>query len=311
MATLTNLMVLAVEGGEGIPAEHIAAKIAVPIAILIFCGSVFMLLWSNYGARKGALIYSTALFGFCMMLGVFWWFGAPGTPVATGLQNFPGQPADQYTAKWFPFEPGSARAQFFDSTNDLGSNFQPLAQFLGREDAAAEELQDDPAYSAFSGDLDSAASRMAELFLRVEEGESRLGGERRGAYQEAALEGLAAEVGEDNVDDWSRGDPFFTAVPEEVLVTRDQGTLVAGAQFTALANFENEDGETLQVPVDTQPRFAFKQESALWFPSAVWTLVSLVLFVLSLWGLDRVEQREKRALEEVQEPERLAVPIRQ
>ena len=63
--------------------------------------------------------------------------------------------------------------------------------------------------------------------------------------------------------------------------------------------------------VDTQPMFAFQQPSTLWFPSAVWTVIALVLFLLSLFGLDRVERREKRALEEVDEPERLAVPIRQ
>jgi hypothetical protein len=47
------------------------------------------------------------------------------------------------------------------------------------------------------------------------------------------------------------------------------------------------------VVVEERTWNAFKDPGALWFPSAVWTIVSLVLFALSLFGLDRMEQREK------------------
>ena len=109
-----SLFLLAVESGvAGISPDHIAADLAVPIAIVIFGGAMFALLWSNYGAKKGGLILGIGMFGFMGFIGVFWWFGAPGTPVATGLVNFPGQAADEYQPKWFPFEAGSERAEFF------------------------------------------------------------------------------------------------------------------------------------------------------------------------------------------------------
>ena len=315
-----QLLFLASEGAEGIPASHIAAKIAVPIAIVIFCGSVYMLLWSNYGARKAGLIYGTAFFGFCMMLGIFWWFGAPGTPVATGLQNFPGQPADAYQAKWYPFEPGSARAENFPATADVAKDgsldaaepLQPVPEYLGLGGLSPEERQADPEFGATSGDATTAGQLMISLFLRTQDSEDpELGGQRRANYIEAGEAGLAEQV--DNPDAWDRADPFFTASirDETVELGRSEGTLLAGATAQAFVNYVNESGETVQVQVDEQPVFAFKLESNLWFPSAVWTGISLLLFALCLFGLDRVEQREKRARAEVQEPERLAQPIRQ
>ena len=309
---LNDLLILAAEGG--VPAEHIAAKLAVPLGIVIFCGSVYALLWSNYGAKKGALVYSTAFFGFCMMLGVFWWFGAPGTPIATGLQNFPGQAPDAYQAKWYPFAPGSERADYFESSNDLG-NFETVQAELGLEGRAEDELEDTPAYGALAGSATQAGQLMVDLFMRVEDGDVNLGGERRAEYIETAQAGLEEQVGE-AAGDYQRADPFFTGMieDEQVLVTVEDGIRLAGANVQAYANFvpgEGVDGEPVQVLVDQQPMFAFQQGSNLWLPSAVWTLVSLALFVLSLFGLDRIEQREKRALEEIDEPERLAVPIRQ
>lgn len=310
---LTDLLILASEGAEGIPGDHIASKIAVPIAIVIFCGSVFALLWSNHGARKGALIYSTAFFGFTMMLGVFWWFGAPGTPTATGLQTFPGQAPDAYQAKWYPFEPGSERGEAFQSDNDLQGNFEPPREFLGMQDVPDEDLENRPAYGALAGALSQAGDIMSDMFMRVEDGEVRLGGNRRAEYAEAGEQGLADEVGADAAENFDRADPFFTAAiaGEQVLVNEEAGVRLAGAEIQVFTNFVSEDGENVQIQVDQQPMFAFQQGSNLWFPSAVWTLVSLLLFVLSLVGLDRVEQREKRAVQEVEEPERLATPIRQ
>ena len=310
---LTDLLILATEGG--VPADHVAAKLAVPLGIVIFCGAVYALLWSNYGAKKGALVYSTAFFGFTMMLGVFWWFGAPGTPVATGLQNFPGQAPDAYQSKWYPFELGSARAEFFDSATEDLSEFRPVAAELGLQDASDEDLENNPAYGRLQGAVAQAATLMQELLLRVEDGDPNLGGERRAQYLEDAQAGLEEQAG-DNAEEYDRADPFLTTAmeDEQVLVALEDGVRLAGGNVQVFANFvpgEGVEGEPVQVLVDTQPMFAFQQGSNLWLPSAVWTLVSLVLFVLSLFGLDRMEQREKQALEEIAEPERLAVPIRQ
>ncbi len=308
-AAVNELLILATEGAEGLSGDHIASKLAVPLGIVIFCGSVYALLWSNYGAKKGALIYGTALGGFCFMLGIFWWFGAPGTPVATGLQNFPGQANDAYTAKWYPFEPGSERAEYFSSTGDL-SSFQTVAESLGLDDSEGAHLETNPKYGAVNGDASGVGSQMLDLFLRVEDGTVNIGGDRRAAYQAAGEAGLA-DMGL-GITDVVQADPFYSAeVVGDVLLTRDDGTLVAGATVRAFVNYEDAEGELISIPVDEGEMFAFKQESNLWFPSAIWTLGFFLIFVISLLALDRMEQREKQAVEEVQEPERLAVPIRQ
>lgn len=302
LAALTDFLVLATEGVEGLPGSHIASKLAVPLAIVFFMGSVYVLLWSNYGAKKGALIYLSALGGFNVMLGIFWIFGAPGTPIATGPQNFPGQAADAYTAKWFPMEPGSERAMEFPATNSIDS-FSDIPTYIGNPDATEEDLEA-PGPAAIRGDIDQASQTMVELYAPTESGAIVLGGQRRAAWTEAAGD---PEPGE------TRASPFFTVEVVEIRVTDDQGVRVAAAVLQPHANFVDEDGETRQVAVTDEPdvMYAFKDPGAITFPSIVWTLVSLVMFGAALFGLDRIEQREKREQLEVAEPEDLATPVRQ
>ncbi len=300
---MLDLLILATEGVEGIPGEHIASKLALPIGILVFCGSVYLLLWSNYGAKKGALVYSVAWSGFCVVLGVFWWFGAPGTPVATGLQNFPGQPADQYAGKWFAFEPGSERASFFPATNSF-ENFQTVKEYVGVEDATDEELETNLKYASIRGDVDGAAGKMLELHLpRDEFGGLVIGASRRAALQEATPDPLPGET---------RAAQFYTAEVVEVAVVDDNGTRVAAAKISTYPNYRTAEGLIRRGDaVETLTWYAFKDPGALWFPSAIWTLVFMIQFVLSLWALDRIEQREKRELATVEEAEDVAVPVAQ
>jgi hypothetical protein len=285
-----------------LPGEHIAARLALPIGIVVFCGGVYLLIWAVYGWKKGALIYGTAFFAFSAMIGVFWWFGAPGTPSATGLQNFPGQTADHYVGRWFPMEPGSERAEFFQSTNDLEQLQTPEA-YAGVEDLDEEAREQDPGYRALLGDVATAVDRILEFYLPETEGGAPLiGSERRSAMVEAA--GEAPEG-------MQPATPFFEAraLPSEVDETRplvrvgeEQGVRLIGVPLEVVAVYAGEDDEGApireEVVVEEAVWFAFQDPGALWFPSAVWTLVSLLLFALCLFGLDRLELREKRALAE-------------
>lgn len=299
---MMDLLLLA---SEGVPPDHVASKIAVPLAIVIFCGAVFALLWSNYGARKGALIYGTALFGFMFVIGVFWWFGAPGTPVATGLQNFPGQANDEYQARWHAFEPGSPRAQFFPSSNSI-DNFQTLEEFTGTSDEEA------PLFSTIRGDLDSVSQDMVEQYLPTDSsGNIQVGVTKRQMLQENTPDpeegeefGSPTYVAEVLTDD--DGEP-------QLFVTEDRGQRVAAAELGTFAVYVDAETkvETRRELVDTQQWFAFKDPGSIWLPSAVWTLLSLLLFGLCLFALDRIEMREKRENEEVEEPQDVEVPIAQ
>lgn len=88
---------------EGIPASSPLTQMTTPLAILIFLGSTYMLLRSNLGTKRGYLVLSTSLFGFLMLFSLFWAYGAPGTPQATGPTNLPGQASDEIQPKWVPF----------------------------------------------------------------------------------------------------------------------------------------------------------------------------------------------------------------
>lgn len=88
---------------QATPPDSLMAKLAVPLGIVIFLGSIYMLLRSNLGTRRGYLVFATAFFGYMIIQSAFWAFGAPGTPVATGPTNLPGQPANEYQPEWVPF----------------------------------------------------------------------------------------------------------------------------------------------------------------------------------------------------------------
>jgi len=305
--TAAATILLAVE--DVIPPDHPVAILAVPLGLLFMSGSVYVLLWSNYGARKAAGIYGTAFFGFSLILGVFWWFGGPGIPPNLGITTLPGQAADHYDPVWYAFEPGSERAQFFSGVNTVDA-FVTVDAYVGREGADRQTLNRDPAFAALAGSSRTAAQRMQEQFLPLDQfGVARIGVSRRSAFEEqvALLQPANSR----------RGTPFYTARIEGPIRLFDDptsGLLLATATFQTVANFTDAQGTPIEpVPVgEPAVWFAFYDPGANWFPSALWTIISLVGFLISLVYLDRLEQQEKRLKRiVVEQPEDLAVPIAQ
>jgi hypothetical protein len=305
---MTDLLFLAVE--SAVPPDHLASRLAVPLGLLFFSGSIYMLLWSNYGAKKAGAIYGTAFFGFAMILGVFWWFGAPGTPQNLGVTFLPNQATNHYAPAWYAFEPGSDRAEFFGVT-EQPDEFQNVAEYTGNEGAEQEELESDPAASELIGDLDGAVDQMEAQFLPVDDNDVALiGANRRAELEEDVAEQEPAEAE-------TRAQPFFTAEPTgepQVADDPETGARVATVEFQVFANFMDAD----EIPLDPiavgEPGqwYAFYDPGGEWVPSALWTIISLVGFLLSLFWLDALEMRDKRRLaEEIEEPEDLAVPIAQ
>lgn len=312
-----------------IPSDHPAAILAIPLGLLFFGGSVFVLLWSNYGAKKAGAMYGTAFFGFAMLLGFFFWFGGPGIPANLGITHLPGASPSDYAPTWYAFEQGSERAELFPSTNDPDS-FQTVEEFLGKEDLSTERLQRDPEFGTVAGEVDSAVGRMQDQFLPVDdEGIAQIGAERRQMLEEEVAELIESEpaLQEDGV---GRAPTFYTAEQVgDVRVTNDpaNGTRVATARFRTVANFvdsegvpvlrttTNDDGEEIQAPWpvgDETDWFAFQDPGRAWFPSMLWTLISVAGFALSLFLLDRFEMRDKqREIETIEEPEDVAVPVAQ
>jgi hypothetical protein len=305
--TSEQLLFLAVE--EAIPADHPAAWLAVPLGLVFFGGSVFLLLWSNYGAKKAAAIYGVAFFGFSFLIGVFWWFGGPGIPPGLGISHLPGQSGDHYNERWFAFEQGSDRDAFFAGTDDL-SAFQSVEVYAGLEGADQETIEGDPFYASVVGSVGASVEGMQAQFFPVDDnGVAQIGAERRAQLEEEAQ---AAQP-----EGSRRAADFYTVVQVgDPLVRDDPDTdvLLATQEFQVQATFVDDDGVPVEV-VDVGPSenwFAFYDPGANWIPSALWTIISLVGFLLSLLWLDRLELRDKRLLaDEVEAPQDLEVPIAQ
>lgn len=302
-------LVLAVE--QAVPADHPASWLAVPLGILFMCGSVYLLLWSNYGARKAGAIYGVAIFGFSFLLGIFYWLGGPGTPAGLGISHLPGQSGDHYAEQWHAFEEGSERAEFFaDGIADPDAFVTP-EEFTGVAGEDEETIQADPAYAALSGSVGQAEGVMEDQFLPVDENSvAQIGSERRQGYEDV----VADEQPEDAA---GRAQPFYTAEATgdiRVFEDPDTGVLLAVQTFHTVATFTDDEDVPLDpIPVGEETNwFAFYDPGAEWIPSALWTGISLVLFLLSLAWLDRQEMQEKkRNLDEVAEAEDPAVPIAQ
>lgn len=301
-------LIVAVEAA--IPADHPAAMLAVPLGVVFFIGSIFLLLWSNYGAKKGAAITLVAHFGFAAILGIFWWFGGPGIPSGLGISHLPGQTNAHYAAGWYAFEQGSERADYFTSINNVGE-FVDVKTYAGYGNLELEDARRQPLFSSLSGQASQAVDRMRNQFLPIDEnGVAQIGVTRREAYE--------ADAAERQPDAAARRAPtFFTArsVTDPTLTDdRATGLRLATAQFQAYATFLDADGVPLEPVAVGEPVdwFAFYDPGQRTLPSMIWSLISLAGFVVSLLWLDRLEVKERRLLtDQVEQPEDLAVPIAQ
>jgi hypothetical protein len=132
-----------------VPEGHIApndprAKLAVPVGILIFIGSIYLLLRSNLGSKRAYLVLSVSWWGFLTVLSAMWAFGAPGTPAGGGPLSLPGQPIDEYEPKWVAFAQDSTLGTDprFDIVQQYPQAFQAVPPaFAGRAAGGADEIK--------------------------------------------------------------------------------------------------------------------------------------------------------------------------
>lgn len=142
-ATLTTLLVFATEAGR-IPPDDLRTQLAVPLGILVFIGSIYLLLRANLGTRRGYLVLGTSLFGFLTIHALFWTFGAPGTPPATGPQSLPGQELNAYEPTWVAFAGDSLIAERpeYSIVRQYPEGFGPVpADFADGAGVAVDEIR--------------------------------------------------------------------------------------------------------------------------------------------------------------------------
>ena len=142
---LDLLHLLAAAGNEEfVPPTDWRAIIALPTAILLFFGSIFLLLRSNLGTRRAYLVEASAFFGFMVILSTFWTFGAPGTPQATGPTNLPGTQPNAYQPTWVAFAIDSLVAEdpAYSIVKEYPEGFGPVPEDFQQEaETGASEIQ--------------------------------------------------------------------------------------------------------------------------------------------------------------------------
>jgi hypothetical protein len=161
LETLTGLTVLA---AEGIPPGSPLAVLSVPIGILVLLGSIYLLVRSNLGTRRGYLVMGSSLFGFLFIMSLFWTFGAPGTPQATGPRNLPSQLPNEYQPTWTPFAQDSRIADLpeYQLVQSYPEGFGEVPEdFTDEAEAGASDTQTffaDEAHGEVISDIDEVES---------------------------------------------------------------------------------------------------------------------------------------------------------
>ena len=291
LATMNGLLVLASES-HGIPGSDWRAQIAVPLGTLIFFGSIYLLLRANLGTRRGYLVMATSFFGFMIIYSLFWTFGAPGTPPATGPQNLPGQELDAYEDTWRPFAGDSALADdpVYAAAKTYPEGFADTPQEAGLPaniEAQAETGSDDiktffstPPGEGGALQTPTMGPTWAETdrkYARAENGRAIIGVEYQQTWQVGQLPpGTQLEEGES---------PPLT--PDGELVADDEANVAP--EGTEIGDVV-EDGETYTA-------FAFFDPGSPAFPSIVTFLLILVLFIIHVLLLALDERRERRERE--------------
>ncbi|HUH06937.1 MAG TPA: hypothetical protein VML96_03920 [Egibacteraceae bacterium] len=259
---LLGLVLLAVEEAshEWVPPWDWRAQVALPAGLLIFFGSVFLLLRSNLGARRAYLVEATSFFGFMIILALFWTFGAPGTPIATGPITLPGQPLDAYQPTWTPFAGDSviAEDERFVTAKTFPEGWTEVPDaFAAQADTGVQEIQ------SFFGEQE-AGSRIPATWVPV-------GDTVR--YREA-----------------TNGFPMISAEFKESYQPNADGSLPEGVSETQIGQ-PIPDGATFRA-------FAFFDAGNIQFPSIVMLAVMTVAFLIHLALLALDERREQRELAE-------------
>lgn len=285
LATLNTWLVVLAAEGHGIPGSDWRAKIALPLGILLFLGSVYLLVRANLGTRRGYLVMSASLWGFMVIYGLFWAFGAPGTPPATGPQNLPGQQLDAYEDTWRAFAGDSLIADdptysvaktypegFADTPEDAGldAGFEETAN-TGSDDiqtffSTAEGPLTEPPITAMWAEVD-------RKYAEAQNGRPIIAVTYQQTYQVAQT-----SPGQPSSD----GPPVLT--PDGEAANDDESNVAPpGAEIGDVV----EDGETFTA-------FGYFDAGSPAFPSLLALGIFVLLFIIHILLLALDERRERR-----------------
>lgn len=281
---------LAILGAQSHPPDELVANIAVPLGILVFFGSVYMLVRSNLGTKRGYLVAATTFFGFIMLFSLFWGFGGWGTPPAAGPTQLPGQPIDELEPRWIPFAEDSRLAgqPAYQEVADFPDGFEV---FEGEDEEQAVAAI---AEAVEAGDIDPAVMNAIE-----------------GSLIEFDEPMDLIEDGVDDIGTFFADHDLLTGELDKALTiglaANDRGELLMGATYH---EFDDQEFEVVE-DGETYTAFGYYEQGARLLPALTFFVIALILFALHAWLLDRderLERRDRRQTEALEEPERVPEP---
>lgn len=123
---------------------QIRGILTVVLGFTILCGSVYLIVATNTGARLGMLISLAGLFGFMVILTAFWWLSPPGIGPAGDVPSW--VPVEVYVDGEAP--PANAQAQRLPHPEDLADPQDILAD---NPELAGQLVTDNPTLSDLAG----------------------------------------------------------------------------------------------------------------------------------------------------------------
>lgn len=264
-----------------------AAVALVIVGILIFIGTIYILLVAIYGWLQAYLVTMVSLMIFSIILSAVWLFGIPGTPPGTGprgtepywvvfladseqglefaeeIQTFPADRSVQ-----IPEEGPVADSEWRVPVAD--EQFPGAINVDGEVDAIKLALQ--PALAGYFQQQGTGSGDPADYNFRLE-------GRAPSPEEEALPVARLLFYPNGNVDTVDQGS---RAVLETDQISDPAGKLLAGIDIPATENHP-----AIRV-------FAYRNKGQVFMASLQWMVVSVILFVVHLLWLAGYENKQKR-----------------
>jgi hypothetical protein len=137
---------------------NIEGVLVVVSGLLIFGGSVFLLLSAIFGLRMGYLLAATGFFAFMLILSALWVFGAPGTPRYLGPKGelpawIPLAAGQQLTSPTYPVVEQFPDDPWTSPEEDPSLTAEVEAATLAMQEFLAEEAQAELSREQIEGEV--------------------------------------------------------------------------------------------------------------------------------------------------------------
>ncbi|HVL33499.1 MAG TPA: hypothetical protein VM600_07960 [Actinomycetota bacterium] len=261
IAALSSFALFALEGHWA----GIRAILVVVALFVVLAGSIYLLLWSNLGAKVAWHVLMVSFAGYMIVMSLIWLVGAPGTAAGTGPRA--GQPSNSILVAtephWVPFLADSEQGREFA---------EQIAEFPNGWDELPPQVEGSepliyPGNVDARGEFDTLRTVVTGALARLAEKQ---------------------ELAATDPKDWS-----FR--PEGPAATPDEEKLPV-----ATVRFKYEKGSPLlfaaSIPASKGHRavtvFAFRDKGRVFLYSLYFLIASVVLFIFHALMLARIERKE-------------------